>query len=73
MFAEGGEFVAAKIVAGGEEVGGVEADAEAILRFCFFDDGGEMLELVAEGGALAGGDFQASDYTVRRDALVDDV
>ena len=63
-----------EVVAGREEVGGVEADAEAVGEFDQVDDGGEMLgSCSAERSALAGGgDFQAGE-DVSVDAIMHDV
>src|SRR5687768_231607 len=58
---ERGILAAAEVVAGGEEVGGVEADGEALRLLHHLDDLGEVFELAAEATALAGGDLQAGD------------
>jgi hypothetical protein len=68
-----GVFSAAKVVAGGEEVGGVEADGEAVGVFGEVDDGGEVFEAVAQAGALASGDFQARDHLAFADADVNKI
>ena len=41
-----------EVVSRGQEVGGVEADREAIWLRDQFDDGGEVLEAVTQRGAL---------------------
>ena len=59
-FTEGGvpTFFGADVVSGGEEMGGVETDAEALGFIDFVEDGGEMIHFVAEATALAGGVFE---------------
>ncbi len=47
-------FGVAEIMAGGEEVAGVKADGETFGRADGVEDAGEVPELVAEHGALAG-------------------
>ncbi len=54
---EGGEgffagFGAAQVVAGGESMAGIDADADAGFIFHTVDDGREVLELKAEVAAL---------------------
>jgi hypothetical protein len=50
--------VVPQLVAGGEGVARVEADADARLVGDLVDDGGEFLEGAAEDGALAGGGLE---------------
>ncbi len=47
-----------QVVPGGKDVAGVETDAEAVGAFDIFDDGGELIEAMAEAGTLAGGSFE---------------
>lgn len=64
--------VGAEIVAGGEDVAGVEADAKAVGRFDSVDDAGEVFEGVAEGVAGAGGGFE-QDFSSGGDFFEDTV
>lgn len=52
-------FGAPQVVAGGEGVAGIDADADTGFIFHAIDDGREMLELKAEVAATAGGVFRS--------------
>lgn len=54
-----GVFSAAKIIAGSEEVGGIETNREAIRGFDEIDNRGEVFEAMSQATALACGDFEA--------------
>ena len=47
-----------EVVAGGEQVAGIEADAEVFGCIESGDDVAELFESVADGGALSGGGFE---------------
>ena len=66
-------FPGADVVAGGERVLGVEAHPEPVALLHAVDDVADVLEAVAQVGALPGGDLQRDAHLEARAAPVDGV
>ena len=64
-------FFGAEVVAGGEDVAGVHADAEAAGAVESIEEIREMFETRADVAALAGGGFKENANTSTRGALQD--
>ncbi len=65
------EFRGPVVVAGGEDVAGVETDSHPLVLVDALDDGSDFLERAAERGPLTGSRFEQCDRPVVRNRSVD--
>ena len=70
---EFGVFSASKIIASGEEVGGIQANSQALGGFNQIDDRSQMFQAMAQATPLPCGDFQACNNVAFFDAGVNEI